>query len=306
MAVSALQGLRERDEAVRRKQPVETRSPRRGLWSTLWRLVDRVSRDNLSLVAAGVAFYAMLAIFPGLAVFVSLFGLVADPRSVESQIISMAAFLPVEATQLLLGALKALVEKNTSQLNLGLLFGLGFALFSARTGMSALMTGLNIAYDRPESRSIFYQQVVALALTLGAIAFGVISLLGIAAVPAALSFFPVPEHIRTTLLLVRWPILAIVTMVGFALIYYAAPCHKVRWTETIRGAIFSTALWLAGSAFFSIYVSRFAAYDVTYGSLGAVVVLLLWLWLTALALLIGAEVNTLNNDRAYDKEAESL
>ena len=161
MAVSALQGLRERDEAVRRTQPAAERAPRRSLWSTLWLLVDRISRDNLSLVAAGVAFYAMLAIFPGLAVFVSVFGLVADPHSAESQIISMAAFLPAEATQLLLGALKAVVAKNSSSLNLGLLFGLGIALFSARTGMSALMTGLNIAYDRPENRSIVYQQFVA-------------------------------------------------------------------------------------------------------------------------------------------------
>jgi membrane protein len=299
MAVSALQGLRERDEAVRRTEPAG-RAPRRSLWSTLWLLVDRISRDNLSLVAAGVAFYAMLAIFPGLAVFVSVFGLVADPHSVESQIISMAAFLPSEATQLLLGALKAVVAKNSSSLNLGLLFGLGIALFSARTGMSALMTGLNIAYDRPENRSIVYQQIVALALTLGAIVFGVISLLGIAAIPAVLSFVPVSDNIRTTLLLVRWPVLAVITVAGFGLIYYAAPCHKARWTDTILGAVFGTALWLAGSAFFSIYVSRFASYDVTYGSLGAVVVLLLWLWLTALALLIGAEVNSISHPRASE------
>nr|WP_249729875.1 YihY/virulence factor BrkB family protein [Chelatococcus sp. YT9] len=266
----------------------------------LWRLVDRISRDNLSLVAAGVAFYAMLAIFPALGVFVSLFGLVADPKTVEGQILSLSAFLPSEAIQILLGALRGVVEKNTSRLNTGLVIGLAIALFSARTGMSSLMTGLNIAYDRPEARGILHQQVVALVLTLGAMVFGVVSILAIAAVPAVLAFLPVPDDIRTPLLLIRWPFLAVITMLGFTIIYYTAPCHRVRWTSTIIGSVVATALWLIGSALFSAYVTRIAAYDATYGSLGAVVVLLLWLWLTALALLIGAEINTLHHDRDDD------
>lgn len=300
IAVAALSGLRERGEAARQAAAADGQPLKRSVWSTLWRLVDRISRDNLSLVAAGVAFYAMLAIFPALGVFVSLFGLVADPRTVESQIISLSAFLPSEAIQLLLGALRGIVEKNTSRLNTGLIIGLTIALFSARTGMSSLMTGLNIAYDRAETRGMLHQQIVALALTLGALIFGIVSILAIAAVPAVMAVLPVPDDIRSTLLLVRWPFLAGITMLGFTIIYYTAPCHAMRWTSTVPGAVVATALWLIGSAIFSTYVSRIATYDATYGSLGAVVVLLLWLWLTALALLIGAEINTLNHDRDYD------
>ncbi|CAH1666323.1 YihY/virulence factor BrkB family protein [Chelatococcus asaccharovorans] len=300
MAVSALNGLRERGEASRRVIEETGLRPRPSIWSMIWRLVDRISRDNLSLVAAGVAFYAMLAIFPALGVFVSLFGLVADPKTVEAQILSLSALLPAEAIQILLGALHGVVEKNTSRLNTGLVIGLAIALFSARTGMSSLMTGLNIAYDRKEARGIVHQQVVALALTLGGMIFGVVSILAIAAVPAVLAFLPVADDIRTPLLLIRWPFLAVFTMLGFTIIYYAAPCHHVRWTSTIIGSVLATALWLIGSALFSAYVTRIATYDATYGSLGAVVVLLLWLWLTALALLIGAEINTLRHDRDYD------
>ncbi|MBX3535999.1 MAG: YihY/virulence factor BrkB family protein [Chelatococcus sp.] len=303
MAVAALNGLRERGETNRRLGEDTGRPARPSIWSMLWRLVDRISRDNLSLVAAGVAFYAMLAIFPALGVFVSLFGLVADPKTVEGQILALSAFLPQEAIQILLGALHGVVEKNTSRLNTGLVIGLAIALFSARTGMSSLMTGLNIAYDRPEARGILHQQVVALALTLGGMVFGVVSILAIAAVPAVLAFLPVPDEIRTPLLLIRWPFLAAVTMLGFTIIYYAAPCHRVRWTSTVIGAVMATALWLIGSALFSAYVTRIATYDATYGSLGAVVVLLLWLWLTALALLIGAEINTLHHDRDHDVTA---
>ncbi|CAH1659449.1 Ribonuclease BN [Hyphomicrobiales bacterium] len=300
MAVAALNGLRERGE-TNRPLSEETGLPARpSIWSMLWRLVDRISRDNLSLVAAGVAFYAMLAIFPALGVFVSLFGLVADPKTVEAQILTLSAFLPSEAIQILLGALHGVVEKNTSRLNTGLVIGLAIALFSARTGMSSLMTGLNIAYDRQEARGILHQQVVALALTLGGMVFGIVSILAIAAVPAVLAVLPVPDDIRTPLLLIRWPFLAAITMLGFTIIYYAAPCHRVRWTSTIIGSVMATVLWLIGSVLFSAYVTRIATYDATYGSLGAVVVLLLWLWLTALALLIGAEINTLHHDRDGD------
>lgn len=192
----------------------------------------------------------------------------------------------------MLDALTALVNKANSKLNLAVLVGLGIAVWSARAGIAALMTGLNIAYEEAETRGFIKQQVVALSLTFGALLFAGVVVLALAVIPAAISVLPLSDPQRTTLGLARWPVLAALMMIGVAILYRFAPSRRQpQWRWISWGAALATAVWISASAGFSYYVSRFGSYDAMYGSLGAVMVLLLWLWLSAFVLLIGATLN---------------
>jgi membrane protein len=252
----------------------------------------RVNRDNLSLVAAGVAFYAMTAIFPAIAVFVSIYGLFADPAKVQDQIASLSSLLPAASLKLLTDALHAYASKSNSSLSLALVVSFAFALWSAKAGVSSLMTGLNIANEQDEKRSFLVQQLVALALTSGAVIFSIVALSAVAILPVALSFLPMPPLLATILSLGRWPLLMILVGLGLAIIYrFGAYKEHPKWRWITWGAAIATLLWVMGSAGFSFYVSKFGSYDATYGSLAAPVVLLLWFWLSALVVLVGEEID---------------
>jgi membrane protein len=264
----------------------------RGWKDVIVRVWRRVGRDNLALVAAGVAFYAMLAVFPALAAFVSTYALVADAHTVRQTAIELSAFLPPEAAKLLIDALSGLVDKATSKLSLGLILGVLIALWSARAGMSALMTGLNIADEEEEKRGFIDQQIVALFLTIGALIVAGVAVVALAVIPVVFTLFPIGDSARLALGLARWPILTILMMLGLAVLYRFAPSRREpKWKWVSWGAVFATAFWLFASAAFSYYVSKFGAYDAMYGSLGAVIVLLLWFWLSALIVLVGAMLN---------------
>ncbi len=270
-----------------------------GLIGILWSIIDRVGRDNVSMVAAGVAFYALLAIFPALAALVSLYGLFSDPLEVSRQIGALAYILPPEALKLITDGLQAFVTKSNSQFNIALVTGLVLAIWSARAGMAAIMTGLNIAYEETERRSLIVQNLVALGMTLAALVLAISIIFAIGIIPAALALLHVPPQIATVVALVRWPILAAVILIGFAVLYRYAPCRRdARWQWITWGSATATTLWILGSALFSYYVSHFGSYDATYGSLGAVVVLLLWLWVAALFFLMGAELDAELHARA--------
>lgn len=255
-------------------------------------IVDRVSRDNLTLVAAGVAFYALLAIFPALAFLVSVFALVADPTALADRLQQLNGVLPPEALKLITDGLTTFADHGEQKHGFALVVGLVLTLWSAKAGMSALMTGLNIAYEEQERRSFIVQTLVALGLTLGAIVAAIVCLAAIAVVPAILAFLPLPGFAATLLSWGRWPILAILVLLGLALIYRFAPSRQhPKWHWISIGSACAAVIWLVGSVLFSFYVSHFGSYNATYGSLGAVVVLLLWFWVTSLIVLVGAEVD---------------
>ena len=255
-------------------------------------VVMRIGRDNLMLVAAGVAFYAMLAIFPGIAAFVSIYAIFADPSAVQSQLAGFADLLPEASLKLLTDALAAFARKSNSTLNIAALLSLALAIWSAKAGLSALMTGLNIANETTEKRSLFIQQFAALALTLGAILFAILSLAAVALLPAVIDFLPLSPGSKTALGLGRWPLLAALVCFSLAIMYRFGPYRtRAKWRWITWGAAIATALWLTGSGGFSFYVSRFGSYDAMYGSLAAPVVLLLWFWLSALVVLLGAEID---------------
>lgn len=266
--------------------------PRRGWWDILNRVWYDLSTNNMSIVAAGVAFYALFSIFPGLALLVSLYGLFADRKNVSDLLDMAAGVLPDEAQKLLSDQLQALLSAPPAGLGLAALIGLVLALWSARSSAGALISALNITYDEQEKRSFVRVNLVAIAFTLGAVSFAVIALTSVAILPVIIEFLPIGEKARTILSLVRWPLLAALVVVALTLLYRYGPCrHKARWRWTSPGAVVATLLWIAASALFSYYAGSFASYDKTYGSIGAVVVLLTWFYLTSYIVLLGAELN---------------
>ena len=269
----------------------------RSLWTVVKRVMARTAQDNLMLVAAGIAFYGMFAIFPALGALVSIYGLFGDTHVVQMQVQQLTVLLPHETAALLNDSLNALLSKPNSSLNSGLFFSLGLAIWGARAGTSSLMSGLNMAVERPEQRSVIAFNLVALGLTFGAIVFAMIALTAVAIVPIVLNLLPLDPTSRTWLAYARWPMLGAFILLALDIVYRFGPSQsKPTWHIISVGTIFAVAMWILASLAFSLYVTRFGSYDTTYGSLGAVIVLLLWFWLTALIVLLGATIDAVRAD----------
>jgi membrane protein len=261
-------------------------------WRRLYRVWNSLARDNISIMAAGIAYYAMLSIFPGMSALVLTYGLVADPLSIEGHVSVLAGVLPSEALTLLSDQLHALVSAPSEKLGIGLVVSVLIALWSATSGTSAIMNALTIAYDGKEDRGILNFYGLAIGLTVAGTLFGLLALLLIAGVPAALGRLPLPDFWQQVLAMLRWPLLAILAFVWLGTLYRVAPNReRPAWDFLRAGTIAASLLWLAGSAAFSFYAARFGSYDRTYGSLGAVAIMLVWLYVTAYITLAGAELN---------------
>jgi membrane protein len=266
--------------------------PARGWWDIVKRVWTRLGEDKVSMMASSVAFYSLLSLFPALTALISLYGLIADPAQVESFLTSMRGILPDEALQIIASQTQELLSAGSRNLGLGLAISLLFALWSANYATTMLITALNGAFEEKEKRS--YPMVIAtgLAITSALILFGIVSLLLIAILPAIIDILPVPEAWRQIIGLVRWPILAVLVALALAAIYRYGPSREwARWRWVSWGAVVATIAWIIVSYGFSLYVARFASYHKTYGSLGAVVVLMMWLYLTAYVILLGAELD---------------
>jgi membrane protein len=266
--------------------------PARGWWDILMRVKDETARDHLSVLAAGVGFYALLAIFPAIAAGVSIYGLILDPHDVERQAAMAIGLIPEESRAIITDQLAKIVSQPRGSLGFGVLFALGFALWSSSAAMQTVMTGLNVVYGEAERRGIVKFYATALCLTFGGIIGALLSLSLVAALPAALKFVGLPSQVESVVLLARWPLLGFAVMMGLAVLYRFGPSReKPRWQWVSWGAAGATLLWLLGSILFSWYVSNFASYNETYGTLGAVVILLMWFYLSAYVVLLGAELN---------------
>ena len=266
---------------------------RPGWWTILRNFWAEIDRDHVSIMAAGIAFYALLSIFPGMSALISIYGLVADPITIENQLSSLSGILPQEALKLLSDQLHALVAAPRDKLGLGLLVSLLLALWSATSGTGALMQALTVAYEEQDDRGTlsFYGGAIALTLAIGV--FALLSLFLIAGIPAVIGSLPLSELWRDRISLIRWPLLAILALVAMGVLYRYAPARRNPcWHCFSAGTIGAAVLWLVGSAGFSFYVARFSSYDKTYGSLGAVVILLMWFYVTAYIILAGAELNS--------------
>jgi len=268
------------------------RIPRRGWRDILVRTKDEASRDNVSLIAAGVAFYALLAIFPALAATVAIYGLVMNPETVQSQVQALSGMVPDAAMSIIEQQLNSLANTAPSQLSLVAAGSVLLVLWSATKGTKAMMTALDIVYDEEEDRGFIKFNALALLLTVGAILGAVITLALIVAVPALLGSIGLGSTGQWLVSILRWPLLLVLVMAGLAVLFRYGPSRTApRWRWVSWGAAGAVVLWIAASLLFSWYVANFGSYNSTYGSLGAVVILLLWFYISAYVFLMGAEVN---------------
>ena len=266
--------------------------PARGWWQVTRRALKESSDDNVSILAGGVAFFAFLAVFPAIIAAITLYGLIADPGQVAQQIESLSGTLPQETKPLIADQLNAVVQSSGNALSFSLIFSLLAAIWSASSGTGNLVQAVNLAYDEKESRGFFRVKGLALALTLGAIVFVLITLTLVAVVPPVLDALQLGLVGRIIAQVVRWGLLVALVVTALAVVYRVAPdrdAPRFRWVST--GALVAAALWILGSVLFSLYVNNFGSYNKTYGALAGVVVLMLWLYLTSYIVLLGAEIN---------------
>ncbi len=258
-------------------------------------LPPRIREHNLTLVAAGVAFYAFLAFVPALIAFISVYGLVADPDDVAEQVEDLASALPQEVQDFLAFQLTSIANANGAGVSFTLLIAVALALWSASGGMAALITGIHVAHEHDEPKSFVAKRGKALLLTLGAIVFLGIVIFVIAAVPPLLSDAGMGTAGRVVFGILRWPILGAVMIVGIGLLYRFATGGVGRgWLGVVTpGAVVAMIGWLIVSGLFAVYTANFASYSKTYGALASIIVILLWLWLSSLLVLVGAEVDGL-------------
>jgi membrane protein len=262
-------------------------------WRGLFKAVrQQIERDRLSIVAAGVAFYALMAVFPALAALVAIYGLLLDPQQVSQQIAALGGLLPQQALDILLARLNALLQAQRSSLGWGAVGGLLLALWSASKGIRTLMEALNMAYDERETRGFVRRTALVLGLTLAAIVGTAVAIAAIVIIPAVIQFIGLGPLLEGLLRWLRWPVVAAVVAFGIAVMYrYATSRPRPGWPLVAWGAVIATVLWLVGSGLFSLYVSSFGNFDKTYGSIAAIVVLLMWFLMSSYAVLIGAEIN---------------
>jgi membrane protein len=281
---------RDNGDAAGREAERPGQIPPRGWFAILRRAMAEVKEDNVSLLAAGVAFYAMLAIFPAIIALVTVYGMVADPAEVESQVGEFAKSLPSGADQLITEQLNNVVNAGEQALSVGLALSLLAVLWSVSSGVQGLVKSLNLVYDERETRGFLKLRGLSLLLTLGAIVVAVVALALIAVFPAMIDDLGLGQAGELAASIGRWVILALLVLVALAVLYRYAPDRaNPRWRWVSWGAVVALVLWLLGSFGFSWYVDSFGKYNQTYGALAAVIILLLWLYLSAFAVLLGAE-----------------
>ena len=281
-----------KQEARGRQADQPTDIPKEGWKDILLRSWREISAQNLFLIAGGVTYAALLALFPGLAALVSLYGLAFDATQIEQQLGAFVGVVPAEMRDLLTQQLHSLTSAPHHALGLAAITGVILAVWSASRGMSGLISALNIAYEEEESRSFVKFNALALLMTLGLLASGIIVTSLIAVLPVALKFLPLGQAAKWAIFVVEWPVLIGFVLSLLAILYRYAPNRdEPKWRWVSPGAITATFCWILASLGFTIYVGNFNSYDKTYGSLGGVIILLTWMYISTLMILFGAVMN---------------
>jgi len=255
----------------------------------LWRLTDE---RNLGLIAAGVAFYAMFALFPALGAVVSIWSWLADPAALQSYLDVADGFIPPEAFGLIRGQVEALVRTSGEQVGWRTGLSLAVAMWSTRAGLASVVQGLNTIYESP-SRGGLRQVAVAMGLTLAVLGMAIAGLMTVVVVPILLAFLPLGPAEGRIVAGLPWAATFLLLLATLGLVYRFGPNtgseHRAGWITP--GAGLAALLWAAASLAFSLYLANFGSYNRVYGSLGAVVALLMWFYLSAYAVLLGAALN---------------
>jgi membrane protein len=276
-----------RGRAARRS----TQIPSAGWRDILLRVFHGISEDRITTIAGGVTFFVLLAIFPGLAGLISLYGLFADSTTISQHLDSVAGILPEGGMQILRDQLQQLTSQPAQKLGFATLSSLAISLWSANGGIKAIFEGLNAVYHESEKRSFFRLNAISLGLTLGILAFVIASLLTITILPDLLSLLGLPR-IGKIVSFARWPVLLAVASFMIAVVYRFGPNRNpAQWRWISPGSIFAAFAWVAASLLFSWYTAHFGSYNKTYGSLGAAVGFMTWIWISTIVILVGAKIN---------------
>lgn len=262
-----------------------------------WRTVTRrvfvsITQDRLLANAAGVTFYGLLALFPALATLISIYGLFADPHTIQTQLEAARGIIPGGGMQIIEDQVKSLVASPHQALGFGAIFGLLVAFWSANSGMKAIFDALNAAFEVKEQRSFVKLTLVTMAFTLGGLALIILAITAFVVVPAVIHLIGLGKTGDLVISLLRWPVLLVAVGLALSFLYRFGPDrHGARWRWLSWGSGIATFAWLIVSALFTIYVANFGSYNKTYGSLGAAVGFMTWIWISTIVFLVGAEIN---------------
>jgi membrane protein len=288
----------------------EATSPARrqakGLWHTAKQVATGFSQDRVMAEAAGVTFYVLLALFPAIATLISIYGLFADAGQLSAKLHDLDGVVPDGGIGIIQAQITALTSSPPKALGFGALLGLATSLWSANAGVKAFFDALNVVYHEQEKRGFVKLTLITVTFTIGLIAFILLALGAVVVVPIALNYVGLGSDAAVLLNLLRWPVLTAVLAVALSLLYRFGPSQpraKLRWVSW--GSAFAAVGWLLASLGFSYYVANFGSYNKTYGSLGAVVGFMTWIWVSAMVVLLGAEVNAELERQALPAEKPS-
>ncbi|ARU17741.1 YihY/virulence factor BrkB family protein (plasmid) [Croceicoccus marinus] len=267
--------------------------PLSGWKDILLRTKDELSDDHVSVVSAGVAFFGLLAAFPAIAATISIAGLVVDPAVIEGQIEAWTGALPADAARILQAQARKVATGADTSLGWAALLSILLAIYGASKGMKTLMEGMNVAYDEDEDRGFVRLNLVALSLTVLLILALLVAIGFMLGVPILLDAIGISANWEAVLTYARWLVLAVIAVGGLSVLYRYGPSRDdPKWRWITPGSSLAILIWIAGSIGFSFYVRNFSSYNETYGTLGGVIVLLTWLWLSAYIVLLGAELDS--------------
>jgi membrane protein len=288
----SLQRARAQERGRGRRAASPADIPLAGWRDIAWRVYAEIQNDRLLAVAAGVVFYGLLALFPAITALVSSYALFANAATIGKHLAFAAALMPGGAYGLVEEQITRIAQGSSGGLSTAFMVGLGLAVWSANAGMKAMIDALNVIYGETEERSFIRLNLLSLAMTLGGLVFLLVAIGTVIALPLVFAWFGIESWSEWAIALLRWPAIMIVIALALAVLYRFGPSrHAAQWRWLSVGAVAATLLWIAGSALFSWYLSNFADYNATYGSLGAGIGLMMWLWLTSIAILVGAEIN---------------
>lgn len=290
-----MEGSRKQTESARddrgRSAESPAQMPKRGWRDIALRVKERLGEDNVSIIAGGTAFFVLLGLIPALAAMISIYGLIANPSDIQAQFAALAQVMPSEVRTILEEQMTRISSERKTA-GVAALVGIALALWGAGAAMKTAINALNIIYREEEKRGYVKLTLTALGLTLVFVIFGAVSVGLIVALPPILETVGLGSVAKTAGSLLRWPLLLAVALIGLAVLFRYGPSREdPQWKWVSPGAIVATLLWVAGSALFAVYAQNFGSYNKTYGSLAAVVVMMMWLYISALVMLLGAEIN---------------
>ncbi len=269
-----------------------TQIPARGWKQIGKRVFTQIGEDRVLAEAAAVTYYALLAIFPALAALISLYGLIADPADIGKHLAGLGGVVPGGGMQIINDQVHALTSSPHKALGVGAVVGILTSLWSANAGIKSLFDALNAVYEERETRSFIHRTWLSLAFTLGALVFVIVAITAVVVIPAVLQFVGLGTAVDVLLNLGRWPLMLAAIMLFLALVYRYGPSReKAKWRWISWGSGFSGLMFIAGSAAFSWYAANFGNYNKTYGSLGAAIGFMTWIWISTTIVLVGAELN---------------